>query len=558
MLGHGMFNWWGFSPPLDFFSYLKESSTCTDGARDGEVVQVAVVGAGDPRHLLQTLAKRVGTKRLRIFILEAYVEVYARLLLLLGASLQIGMGVRERATLLLDLWANLYLRPTSRAYLELVGRRFSMAMTDEALHSNLIGLVSAGRLKYRERDAMDAVCRSWFTLSAGDYDPSLSWDVRLRQLLKTRYDSRRAEADWAWHMRLAFRTQQLQTAVKEAEDRKEQKGGSTFLSTGWGQEFLTWREDGRALALGAEATPTLPNTSLASVATVMEGSTKHRRIGYWGDVLTGPFPALALASTDPRAAKAQNNRNAHSGSEVALWNMESLLDELWATYLQETNDDTVYVNTADKLEAKELIKSKSPSAEEHLENMCDTVEKLHIQQGKDGLAGGEGKDTNGEANIENPQTNTHSVNADVQNMNVMVNKNEDDENSKKRVKSKPPRKKSSVEGGRAYIDYLKLDGVEIILLSPSRLNDLSSLSEIEGELDLIYLSAAMAHMMSPSFFLKHRGAHTQLLLETVQMFPQLTDDQVKEYQTRVTASAGEAGWKQQASPHPLCHLRFHR
>lgn len=42
------------------------------------------------------------------------------------------------------------------------------------------------------------------------------------------------------------------------------------------------------------------------------------------------------------------------------------------------------------------------------------------------------------------------------------------------------------------------------------------------------------------------------------MFPQLTDDQVKEYQTRVTTSAGEAGWKHQTSLHPLCHLRFHR
>lgn len=89
-------------------------------------------------------------------------------------------------------------------------------------------------------------------------------EVRLRQLLGTRYDSRKAEADWAWHMRLAFRIQQLQTSEREAEGRKEQGEGRTALSTGWGREFLTWREDGRALVLGAEATPTLSNTSLAS------------------------------------------------------------------------------------------------------------------------------------------------------------------------------------------------------------------------------------------------------------------------------------------------------
>lgn len=43
----------------------------------------------------------------------------------------------------------------------------------------------------------------------------------------------------------------------------------------------------------------------------MEGSKRHRRVGYWGDVLTGPFPALALASADPRAAKTQNGYSVH-------------------------------------------------------------------------------------------------------------------------------------------------------------------------------------------------------------------------------------------------------
>lgn len=42
------------------------------------------------------------------------------------------------------------------------------------------------------------------------------------------------------------------------------------------------------------------------------------------------------------------------------------------------------------------------------------------------------------------------------------------------------------------------------------------------------------------------------------MFPQLTDDQVKEYQTRMATSAAAAGWKQEALPHPVCHLLFHR
>lgn len=220
-----------------------------------------------------------------------------------------------------------------------------------------------------------------------------------------------------------------------------------------------------------------------------------------------------------------------SGSEVALWNMENMLNELWTTYLQETDEDAECGNGVDKPEPIELMKSKPsiPCAEEQLVNMCGAVEKIRIQQRKDGLAGvGEGwnsslggKKTDGEANIGGPETNMQIKSEDAQNMNVTLKRNEasavncdkddcqapssspdpqlthppakseiisstvdqaeqeiKDDSFVKHVKNQAPRKKSSVEGRRAYIDYLKLDGVEVILLSPSRLNDLSSLSEV--------------------------------------------------------------------------------
>lgn len=86
--------------------------------------------------------------------------------------------------------------------------------------------------------------------------------MRLRQLLGTRFDYRRAEAEWAWHMRLVYRIPQLNTPGKASEGTEEQE--NIFLSTCWGHEFLSWREDGRALVLGAEASTTIANTSLAS------------------------------------------------------------------------------------------------------------------------------------------------------------------------------------------------------------------------------------------------------------------------------------------------------
>ncbi|KAK8722830.1 hypothetical protein OTU49_012070, partial [Cherax quadricarinatus] len=82
--------------------------------------------------------------------------------------------------------------------------------------------------------------------------------------------------------------------------------GYVAVGSGWGHEFLKWRGSGHAFTVGTDAAPLLPNTSLASVVTVCEGMKKHRRLGYWGDLLTGPFPALALASNDSRISITHN------------------------------------------------------------------------------------------------------------------------------------------------------------------------------------------------------------------------------------------------------------
>ncbi|KAK4323674.1 hypothetical protein Pmani_005645 [Petrolisthes manimaculis] len=337
MLGHGLINWWGFSPPVDLLSYNNEP-----GLEKG-MVQVAVVGAGDPRHLLLTLARGGARgKHLRMYVIEAQVEVYARLLLLVGTALQLGLGLRERVSLLLDLWANLYLRPTSRTYLELTARRLAMSVTDPGQYCKLVGLVNAARLKYRERDALDAVFRSWYTLTPAKYDPSLAWDTRQRQLLGTRYDNKQAEADWAWHMRLTFRIQKLHLAIHKPDaskgDRDDeetlQEDGYVGVSDAWGREFLTWRGSGRAFTIATDNTATLANTSLASVVVVAEGGTRHRRVGYWGDLLSGPFPALALASHLSLVNKTQNGRATVSGSELALRQLEYILHQLLSEYME--------------------------------------------------------------------------------------------------------------------------------------------------------------------------------------------------------------------------------
>lgn len=121
---------------------------------------------------------------------------------------------------------------------------------------------------------------------------------------------------------------------------------------------------------------------VSAVATVHDGCTRHRRVGYWGDVLSGPFPALALASASPSVTKKENGRSKYvsacivsqssltsswfcffrrsvfvrlyfslkyiltfiiilqNGTQIAQWNLENLLEKLWKSDSNEATSDS--------------------------------------------------------------------------------------------------------------------------------------------------------------------------------------------------------------------------
>lgn len=252
------------------------------------------------------------------------------------------------------------------------------------------------------------------------------------------------------------------------------------------------------------------------------------------------------------------------GSEVALWNMESVLDELWNNYLEEEEEeeDRVHGNGATEPAPQGTMDDK-PEQEENInaEELCGDVEKLHIQKGTEEQTDGEeegsisptGKETQeGIADAEDLETKLlneceereHQKNEETKrnetsrlshgrkftrsggpshpqltSIDNSTTENEVRDGSSqvadgdspshtrvthlspdsldnrtteqpgKEVNDNAPaqeapthhvRKKSSVEGCRAYVDYLKLEGVEVILLSPSRLNDTSLLFDVSN------------------------------------------------------------------------------
>ncbi|XP_064112929.1 dynein axonemal assembly factor 3-like [Macrobrachium nipponense] len=572
MYGHGIFNWWGFSPASDLISY----SNLTD---DRKEYQLLLVGTGDHRHLLSMIAKRKNGTNLKIFIIEAHVELYARIILLLGVCLRRGLGLQERATLLLDLWGNLNLRPVSKDYLHSVAREYARNVTDASQFDRLVGIVAASKLKYKERDAMDDVFKSWYKLQSSEYDSALAWDARLRQFLKNRYDNRRGDADWAWHMRLSFRldsfcpssTAEKKTSSnnKEFIEAPENRDRYVGICTGWGNEFLAWRHTGHAFDLAVQTKSSEPNTSLASVAVFSVGLQKHRRVGYWGDILSGPFPATALAATNIELAKLQNGRSKYSGTEVAQKNTEYFLELLWKNCrVQDTvkatkksfslecnipmkaNGKQVNENSCtkeetghrDKRHIAEIMHTGASDAQHMQIEACltDTVnlETDETEETKRDFEGGTMKAENNDGR-EKQESFDQNIDGFQENQRTEGKKDFkiNEEASALNKDSKPT---SDL--------YISLEGVQIILLSPTRMNDLRNLPEINGYLDIVYLSAATAHLLNSTLAASNISAYTTILVESARMMPELTDDQVTEYETQITKLA-----KQVDGPQGVLH-----
>uniref|UniRef100_A0A1I8FNY0 DUF4470 domain-containing protein n=1 Tax=Macrostomum lignano TaxID=282301 RepID=A0A1I8FNY0_9PLAT len=98
--------WWGFSPALDL------QQVWLDANRSEPAQTMLIVGSGDQRHLLTTLARLrrhcTSSTPLKIFVLTA--SLYCRAMLQLLLCLDTRASVQERAELFLELYGNTLVR----------------------------------------------------------------------------------------------------------------------------------------------------------------------------------------------------------------------------------------------------------------------------------------------------------------------------------------------------------------------------------------------------------------------------------------------------------------
>ena len=162
------------------------------------------------------------------------------------------------------------------------------------------------QLKYKERDFLEGILKFWRNKdNKVAFDILKCWDLRQRQLLGVRYDSKLNCFDWDYNMSLI-----------------ERGGAIVHL-----KQYKDWRNDGRAFTI-REATYDVPNRTLASGILFKHEGERYPRRGYWGDMCVSPYIPFGLECEEKKFFKKANNQQTHTAEQVSEFNMNAMLHEI--------------------------------------------------------------------------------------------------------------------------------------------------------------------------------------------------------------------------------------
>ncbi|KAG1689418.1 hypothetical protein DVH05_002219 [Phytophthora capsici] len=194
MMSMGTVSMWGFSPAYDVcsgFSAWNKSenrniATSTGvGAGNEEKmlvrpINVLLVGPGDVRHVLATIARRRRWevhRPVHIYIFERAIEALARDLLLLQVALDADVPLRQRCNLFLEIFGNTRVQERTSAYIEEQAKMLVDLIYNE--RGPLADLVDLSHLKMRTHDDLIDSFRSWFQSVQfdGKTELDMAWEL---------------------------------------------------------------------------------------------------------------------------------------------------------------------------------------------------------------------------------------------------------------------------------------------------------------------------------------------------------------------------------------------
>ena len=330
MEGVGPQHMWGFSPALDLQATYYGAGGAVPAVPSAAAVaaakaagkkkpkaaplRVLVVGGGDIRHVLRTLAsrRRHPARPLHVYVFDGPVEALARHLLLLQIVHDWEVPLRHRANTFLEVYGNALVQERTEAYIAEKGAQLVDFVCNDK--GPLRGLVDVSLLKFRHRDELEKALLGYG--ARVPFDARALREKRLRLHFGSRYDVRRNSVDWDYQM-----------GVKTA-------AGASIIHY---KQYMKWRLEGIAFEFG-DQTYTMPNRSTATYAAGREQGLSKLRRGYWLDIVVGPYLGFGIDAerTNQHARdlfKVQNKgtgsaQHRHTSAHVAIFNLLAYMHEI--------------------------------------------------------------------------------------------------------------------------------------------------------------------------------------------------------------------------------------
>ncbi|XP_076171764.1 dynein axonemal assembly factor 3 isoform X2 [Ptiloglossa arizonensis] len=279
--------WWGYSPALDIQLEVNKSETnCL-----GKCLEVLLVGAGDARHIVKTLASSYlyRDRIITYHVIEPTLEQVARSMLLLSTCLERDLGLQEATRYYLEIYGNTLVRPATAKYLI----KHSNQLADIPTNTIDCPWLSLEKLKHKDKDRLEGIFKFWERAARENIPVVEYWDQRVRKALKTRYDYRDGVFDWDYHMILKSRDVSNLTV----------------------QEYRFWRNNGIAYTW-LEGEPVRSNPTLLS--NIIQHGPGFLHYAYLGDITNGPFFTWALEEV----------KDSHKAADIAEQEIMRFIHEI--------------------------------------------------------------------------------------------------------------------------------------------------------------------------------------------------------------------------------------
>eukprot|EP00753_Platysulcus_tardus_P003891 PLAT12501.6.p1 GENE.PLAT12501.6~~PLAT12501.6.p1 ORF type:complete len:549 (+),score=250.84 PLAT12501.6:377-2023(+) len=513
---------WGSSPSLDLLSLLPDAHAhALVGASEEEAarpLRIALFRPGDIRHVLLSLSQRrkYNDRPVHFYIQDNEVGLLSRMLLLLSVALDWELSIRQRGQLFLELLGNSLVQERAARYVSTRGRELVTLLCDS--RGPLASLVDMSALRFKHRDEMEQRLKALHTSTP--FDIETLRDTRLRAHYGERYDYRSNLIDWDYQM-----------SVKKV---------APVINF---RAYRYWRQTGVAFDY-LDCAYSVPNLTMATYAAGKERGRSTLRRGFWGDIITGPYVAMGVAthSRDPLVAdlfKATNKGTGseyyrHHAGEIAMYNVLAMLHELESGEpyrMRKEHDVYSGLGSRERKLPEAEHAERPPDLHDAVDGMLAAAEAAEAKASDDVEDVVAGEADSGEA-VEEEEEKGEEAEAETEAGSADSAPAESEEQLAARLQAEAAEK--------AWRIMEVLSGVKIFFVG-GKVEDMERRSRFRNLFDLIYTSNFAAHHLKRDSFLAMLRPGGRVVAETAQFMVSLKPEEKAEYVRKLQGMTDERG-----------------